>query len=93
MSELALAVAPADEQAALDTLDALVETAAKARIESENGSPSFNLEVFNKLAASNAPRARAAASRFADRLQRISASAAVIRARTDAISKTRRRRK
>lgn len=87
MSELALAVAPADEQAALDTLDALVETAARARIESENGSPSFNLEVFNKLAAANAPRARAAASRFGDRLQRISAAAAVIRARTDAISK------
>lgn len=85
MSELALAVLPASEQAAFDALEALVATANKAPITSESGNPNFNAEVFAKLSASDAGRVRSAASRLEDRLQRIAALAAACRAEARAL--------
>jgi hypothetical protein len=85
MSEVALAVLPASEQTALDELDELVRTANKAPITSESGNPSFNAEVFSKLARTDGGRVRAVASRLEDRLQRAAALAAVYRAEARAI--------
>lgn len=85
MSELALAVEPADGDTALEVLDAVAETANKARITSEQGSANFNAEAFAKLAATDAPRVRAAASRFEDRLQRILALAAAYRGEAESL--------
>lgn len=87
MSELALAVEPVGGPTALDILDALVETANKARITSENGNPNFNADVFLKLAARDEERARAAAARLEDRLQRIVALAAVWRGKAEGMNK------
>ena len=92
MGELASAVEPAAPQSALDLLDALVETAAKARITSEQGNPSFDPEAFARLAARDAGRARSAAARLGDRLQRIAALAAVARAEAEQIEKEEERR-
>jgi hypothetical protein len=85
MSELALAVDTAGGETALEVLDAVAETANKARITSESGSANFNAEAFAKLAAKDGARARAAASRFDDRLQRIVALAAACRGEADAL--------
>jgi hypothetical protein len=87
MSELAVAVEPAGTQTALDVLDALAETANKARITSEQGNANFDAEAFSKLAAADAVRARAAASRFEDRLQRIVALASVCRGEAERLDK------
>jgi hypothetical protein len=89
-SELALAVRPAGAQLALDALDELVRAANKGRITSENGSPNFNADVFAELAGDDEGRARAAAARLEDRLQRIAALAAVHRARAAALAKRQR---
>jgi hypothetical protein len=88
MSELAIAVAPADSAAALDALDALVETAAKARVTSENGQPNFNAEAFALLSAADEGRVRSAAARLGDRVQRIAALAAVYRGEAARLEKT-----
>ena len=88
MSELALAVEPAAPASALDLLDALVETAGKARVTSELGNPNFNPEAFTRLAAADAGRARSAAARLGDRLQRLSALAAVCRGEAEQLQKT-----
>jgi hypothetical protein len=85
MSELALAVLPASEQAAFDALEELVRTANKAPITSESGNPNFNAEVFAKLSGSDAGRARSAASRLEDRLQRIAALASAYRSEARAL--------
>ena len=87
LSELALAVEPAAPQAALDLLDALVETAAKARVTSEQGNPNFNPDAFARLSAADAGRARSAAARLGDRLQRLSALAAVCRGEAERLAK------
>lgn len=87
MSELAVAVEPANTQTALDVLDALAETANKARITSEQGNANFDAEAFSKLAATDAERTRAAASRFEDRLQRIVALASVFRGEAERLDK------
>jgi hypothetical protein len=87
MSELALAVEPAAPQAALDLLDALVETAAKARVTSELGNPNLNPEAFARLSDADAGRARSAAARLGDRLQRLSALAAVCRGEAERLQK------
>lgn len=86
MSELALAVEPAGGETALEVLDALAETANKARITSEQGNANFNADAFAKLAAKDEERVRAAASRFEDRLQRIVALAAVYRGEAEALN-------
>ncbi|HEX8723535.1 MAG TPA: hypothetical protein VF736_23165 [Pyrinomonadaceae bacterium] len=88
MSELALAVEPVDARAALDALDALAETASKARVTSEQGNPNFNAEAFARVSAADAGRARSAAARFEDRLQRIVALAAVCRGEAERLEKT-----
>jgi hypothetical protein len=88
MSELALAVEPAAPASALDLLDALVETAGKARVTSEQGNPNFNPEAFARLSGVDAGRARAAAGRLGDRLQRLSALAAVCRGEAERMEKT-----
>jgi hypothetical protein len=87
LSELALAVSTAAPQAALDLLDALVETAGKARVTSELGNPNFNPEAFARLSVTDAGRARSAAARFGDRLQRLSALAAVCRGEAERLQK------
>lgn len=87
LSELALAAEPAGGDTALDVLDALVECASKARITSEQGSPSFNAEVFARLSGADDARVRAAASRLEDRLQRVFALAAVYRADAERLNK------
>ncbi|MCA1617837.1 MAG: hypothetical protein LC795_00690 [Acidobacteria bacterium] len=86
MSELALAVEPAAPQVALDLLDALVETARKARVTSEHGNPNFNPEAFARLSAAGAGRVRSAAARLEDRLQRLSALAAVCRGEAERLA-------
>ncbi len=86
LSELALAVEPAAPQLALDLLDALVETALKARVTSEQGHPNFNPEAFARLSATDSGRARSAASRLEDRLQRLSALAAVCRGEAERLA-------
>lgn len=86
LSEMALAVEPAAPQAALDLLDALVETARKARVTSEQGHPNFNPEAFARLSAADAGRTRSAAARLEDRLQRLSAFAAVARAEAERLA-------
>ena len=85
MSELALAVEPSGGDTAFEVLDAVSETANKARITSELGSANFNAEAFAKLAAKDGARVRAAAARFDDRLQRIVALAAAYRGEADAL--------
>lgn len=85
MSELTLAVLPADGQTAFDALDELVRVANKAPITSESGNPNFNPEVFARLARADSGRARAAASRLEDRLQRIAAAASVLRAEAQSL--------
>ena len=85
MSELALAAEAAGGETALDVLDALAETANKARITSEQGSANFNAEAFAKLAAKDGARVRAAATRFEDRLQRVVALASVYRGEAEAL--------
>jgi hypothetical protein len=87
LGDLALALAPASPQAALDLLDALVETARKARVTSEQGNPNFNPEVFARLSDADAARARSAAARLEDRLQRLSALAAVCRGEAERLEK------
>lgn len=79
ISEVALAVEPVAPQSALDLLDALADTAAKARVTSEHGNPNFNPEAFARLSARDAGRVRSTAARLEDRLQRIAALAAVTR--------------
>jgi hypothetical protein len=85
MSELALAVEPAGGETALEVLDALPETANRARITSEQGYANFNAEAFARLAAKDEGRVRAAAARFEDRLQRIVALAAAYRGEAKAL--------
>ncbi|HEX8116180.1 MAG TPA: hypothetical protein VF521_02800 [Pyrinomonadaceae bacterium] len=87
MSEVALAAEPIAPQSALDLLDALVETAAKARVTSELGNPNFNPEAFARLSARDAGRVRSTASRLEDRLQRIAALAAVTRGEAERLEK------
>jgi hypothetical protein len=87
MSEVALAVEPVVPQSALDLLDALVETAAKARVTSELGNPNFNPEAFARLSARDAARVRSAAARLEDRLQRIAALAAAYRGEAEQLEK------
>lgn len=65
-------------------LDAPVRVANKGRITSENGNPSFNANAFRELAAADEERARGAAARLEDRLQRIAALAAAHRYRAEA---------
>lgn len=79
MSEVALAVEPVAPQSALDLLDVLADTAAKARVTSEQGNPNFNPEAFALLSARDAGRVRSTAARLEDRLQRLAALAAVCR--------------
>jgi hypothetical protein len=86
LSELALAVEPAAPQVALDLLDALVETARKARVTSEHGNPNFNPEAFARLSAADAGRVRSAAARLEDRLQRLSALAALCRGEAERLA-------
>jgi hypothetical protein len=87
MSEVALAVEPVAPQSALDLLDALVDTAAKARVTSELGSVNFNPEAFARLSARDAGRVRSTAARLEDRLQRIAALAAVYRGEAERLEK------
>ncbi|MBV9923872.1 MAG: hypothetical protein JOZ96_02440 [Acidobacteria bacterium] len=93
MSEVALAVEPIAPQSALDLIDALVETAAKARVTSELGNPNFNPEAFARLSARDAGRVRSAAARLEDRLQRIAALAAVARAEAERLEKEGKKKK
>ncbi len=86
LSEMALAVEPAAPHVALDLLDALAETAQKARVTSEQGHPNFNPEAFARLSAADAGRARSAAARLEDRLQRLSALAAVARGEAERLA-------
>ena len=85
MSELAAAAEPAGGETALEVLDALPETANKARITSEQGYANFNADAFAKLATKDTERVRSAAARFEDRLQRIVALAAVYRGEAKAL--------
>ncbi len=85
MGELAPAVLPASERAAFDALEELVRTANKAPITSESANPDFSAEVFARLAAEDAGRVRAAASRLEDRLRRITALAAFYRSEARAL--------
>jgi hypothetical protein len=87
LSELALAVETVAPQSALDLLDALAETAAHARVTSEQGHPNFNPEAFARLAALDAGRVRSTAARLEDRLQRIAALAAVYRGEAERLEK------
>jgi hypothetical protein len=79
LSEVALAVDTVAPQSALDLLDALAETAGKARITSELGNPNFNPEAFARVSARDSGRVRSTAARLEDRLQRIAALAAALR--------------
>ena len=79
LGELALAVEPAAPQTALGILDALADTALKARVTSEDGNPNFNPDAFARLWEADAGRVRSAAARFEDRLQRVAALAAACR--------------
>lgn len=90
MSEVALAVEPVAPQSALDLLDALAETAAKARVTSEHGNPNFNPEAFARLSARDAGRVRSTAARLEDRLQRIAALAAVYRGEAERLEQEKR---
>ncbi|HEX8338247.1 MAG TPA: hypothetical protein VF621_16130 [Pyrinomonadaceae bacterium] len=85
MSELSLAVEPVAPQSALDLLDTLAETAAKARVTSELGNPNFNPEAFARLAARDPGRVRSTAARLEDSLQRIAALAAVYRGEAESL--------
>ena len=85
LSELALAVEPAGGETALEVLDALAETANKARITSELGGANFDAEAFARLAPKDGARVRATASRLEDRLQRIVALASAYRGEADAL--------
>ncbi|HWS90602.1 MAG TPA: hypothetical protein VN282_26780 [Pyrinomonadaceae bacterium] len=87
MSEVALAVEPVAPQPALDLLDALAETAAKARVVSELGNPNFNPEAFARLAAHDPSRVRSTAARLEDRLQRIAALASAYRGEAEQLEK------
>jgi hypothetical protein len=87
LSELALAVETVAPQSALDLLDTLAETAAHARVTSEQGHPNFNPEAFARLAALDAGRVRSTAARLEDRLQRIAALAAVYRGEAERLEK------
>lgn len=87
MSEVALAVEPVAPQSALDLLDALADTASKARVTSELGNPNFNPEPFARLSARDAGRVRSTAARLEDRLQRIAALAAVYRGEAEQLEK------
>jgi hypothetical protein len=87
MSEVALAVETVAPAAALDLLDALADTAVKARITSELGNANFNPEAFARLSARDASRVRSTAARLEDRLQRIAALAAVYRAEAEQLEK------
>jgi hypothetical protein len=87
MGALALAVEPVAVPSALDLLDALVETASKARVTSELGNVNFNPEAFARLSAHDPARVRAAAARLEDRLQRIAALAAVTRGEAERLEK------
>jgi hypothetical protein len=89
MSEVALAVEPAAPQSALDLLDALAETAARARVTSELGNPNFNPEAFARLSAHDSGRVRSTAARLEDRLQRIAALAAVCRGEAERLERKR----
>jgi hypothetical protein len=93
LSELALAVEPAAPHLALDLLDALAETAAKARVTSEQGNPNFNPDAFARLSGWDAGRARSAAARLGDRLQRLSALAAVCRGEAERLEKAAKERR
>jgi hypothetical protein len=85
LSELALASEPVGGETALDVLDAIAETANKARITSELGSANFNAEAFAKLAEKDEARVRSAAARFEDRLQRIVALASAYRGEAESL--------
>ena len=67
--------------------EALVETAAKARITSELGNPNFNPEAFARLSGVDAGRARSAAGRLEDRVQRLAALAAACRGEAEQLEK------
>lgn len=88
LSEVALAVEPIAPQSALDLLDTLAETAAKARVTSEHGNPNFNPEVFARLSARDPGRVRSTAARLEDRLQRIAALAAIYRGEAEQLEKS-----
>jgi hypothetical protein len=85
LSELALASEHAGGETALDVLDAIAETANKARITSEMGSANFDAEAFAKLSPKDEARVRSAAARFEDRLQRIVALASAYRGEAEAL--------
>jgi hypothetical protein len=87
MSEVAMAVETVAPQPALDLLDALAETAARARVTSEQGNPNFNPEAFARLSAHDPGRVRSTAARLEDHLQRIAALAAVCRGEAERLVK------
>ncbi|HEV2704345.1 MAG TPA: hypothetical protein VGV59_00385 [Pyrinomonadaceae bacterium] len=77
LSELATEVAPVNNALALEILGELVEEANRAGVNTENGNAGFNTHVFHLLAARDETNVRQAAQSLKDRLQRISALAAI----------------
>lgn len=85
LSELAILIAPLDEQLALEVLDEVVAAANASALDTEQGRTGIDNELFRKLSPGNEVRVRQAAESLRDRLRRIVALAAVYQAQAAAL--------
>jgi hypothetical protein len=88
LSELATEVAPVNNALALEILVELVEEANRAGVSTANGNMGFNMNVFQLLAARDETNVRQAAQSLKDRLQRISALAAIYRWKAETLAES-----
>jgi len=86
LSKLSLAVAPSDENLALNILDEMVDTANKSDDGTENGLVGFDVEIFRKLTSKNEIRVRQAAANLQNPLRQTVVFAAIYQVKAKALN-------
>lgn len=85
--ELVKAIRPVDESLALETLEEAVKAANRSDLDTSNGDPGFDSQVFAILMPKDKVRLEQAAQALKDRVQRIISLAAIYRARAEALAR------
>lgn len=86
LNKLAGAIAPTDENLALEVLDEVVSAANKSTLDTGQGRTGLSVEIFSKLALGNETRVRQAAEAFTDPLRQIVVLAAVYKSKAQALA-------
>lgn len=87
LSRLAVSVAPFDATLAFEIFERMVAAANRSTVDTKLGRAGYDVSVFKTMAALDETHARQAAGSFDDGLRRITALAAILKWKTEALDK------